>query len=104
MELIMSEKAKVDKETAQKALEESLKLLESLDDQSFDDQEKLKTEFLALIQKLGLKNGQVLWPLRVALTGEQFSPGAFEVIWALGREESLKRLGKALEKHFNKTV
>jgi glutamyl/glutaminyl-tRNA synthetase len=35
--------------------------------------------------------------VRVALTCEQFSPGVFEVIWALGKEETLKRLEKAVK-------
>jgi hypothetical protein len=45
----------------------------------------------------GFKNGQLFWPMRVALTGEQFSPGVFEVLWALDKEESLKRIKKVTE-------
>ena len=52
---------------------------------------------MTTISKLEMKNGQVLWPLRVALTGEAFSPGAFEMILILGKEESLKRIGATLE-------
>jgi glutamyl-tRNA synthetase len=40
----------------------------------------------------GLQTGDVLWPIRAALTGEKASPGAFEMLAALGREESLLRL------------
>jgi len=43
------------------------------------------------------KTGDYLWPLRVALTGLKASPGPFEVAWALGKEESLNRLEKALK-------
>jgi glutamyl/glutaminyl-tRNA synthetase len=39
--------------------------------------------------------------MRVALTGEQFSPGVFELLWALGKEESLKRLNDAKVKFFS---
>ena len=53
---------------------------------------------IALIQKLGLKNGQVLWPLRAALSGEQYSPGVFELIWVLGKEAGIGRIEKALAK------
>lgn len=38
------------------------------------------------------KRGQVLWVLRVSLTGRPFSPGAYEVAAALGKEETLRRL------------
>lgn len=42
--------------------------------------------------------GEVLWPLRVALSGKDASPGPVEILYVLGKEESLKRIGKALEK------
>ena len=43
----------------------------------------------------GLKLGQVAQPLRAALTGRTVSPGIFEVLAALGRAETLARLGDA---------
>ena len=39
-----------------------------------------------------LKLGQVAQPLRAALTGSTVSPGIFEVMTALGRDETLARL------------
>lgn len=42
--------------------------------------------------------GYLLWPLRVALSGRQFSPSPFEIIDILGREKSLKRIKSAIEK------
>lgn len=42
--------------------------------------EELQKQFLEKIASSGLKNGQILYPVRVALSGEQFSPGAFELI------------------------
>jgi glutamyl-tRNA synthetase len=41
----------------------------------------------------GLKLGQIAQPLRAALTGAAVSPGVFEVMATLGRQESLARLG-----------
>lgn len=41
----------------------------------------------------GLKLGKVAQPLRAALTGTSTSPGIFDVLEVLGREESLARLG-----------
>jgi len=45
----------------------------------------------------GKKNGDYLWPLRVALTGLKNSPSPFEVAAALGKEESIHRLEKSLK-------
>lgn len=50
------------------------------------------------IEDKGLSNGNVLWPLRVALSGKSASPSPFELIWVLGREESLKRIDNAIQK------
>ncbi|HLG25719.1 MAG TPA: hypothetical protein VI588_02925, partial [Candidatus Gracilibacteria bacterium] len=91
-DLMLSEKMKVDENVAKTALSESASLLESLDESAFNNMQKLQDELIGLAQKLGLKNGQLLWPLRVALTGEQFSPGVFEVLWVLGKEESIRRV------------
>jgi glutamyl-tRNA synthetase len=41
--------------------------------------------------------GKLLWPLRVALSGKEKSPGPFEIAEILGKEESLKRIRKAIE-------
>ena len=92
--LLANPKMKVDAEIAKKALAEVLAALENFSDWS--DQEKIKTRLTEVVAKLGFKNGQLLWPTRVALTGEAFSPGVFEVLWALGKEKSLARLKKAL--------
>ena len=42
--------------------------------------------------------GEMLWPLRVALSGSKNSPGPFEIIEALGKTESLKRIHIAMDK------
>jgi glutamyl/glutaminyl-tRNA synthetase len=44
-----------------------------------------------------MKNGQVLWPVRVALSGEEFSPGALELIYILGNKKSSERVEKLLK-------
>ena len=53
---------------------------------------------MTVVEKLEVKNGQILWPLRVALTGEKFSPGVWEVASVLGKEESLSRISKGVDK------
>ncbi|MCX5808070.1 MAG: glutamate--tRNA ligase [Proteobacteria bacterium] len=49
------------------------------------------------IKSAGLNVGSVLWPFRVSLTGRKASPGAFEVASVLGKEETLRRMGKAIK-------
>ncbi len=54
---------------------------------------------MAAIAAKGLKNGFVLWPLRIALSGQSATPGgAFEIAYLLGREESIARVRAAIEK------
>lgn len=48
------------------------------------------------VAKDGLATGEVLWPLRVALSGRQNSPSPFELAWVLGRDKTLSRLQAAL--------
>jgi glutamyl-tRNA synthetase len=90
-ELLLNEKMNVDKNIATKAVLESIKSLQQLE--NFGTIAAIQENLIKLIAELGLKNGQVLWPLRVALSGEQFSPGVFELIWVLGKSETLARLG-----------
>lgn len=42
--------------------------------------------------------GEVLWPLRVALSGREASPGPFEMMEVFGKEESIRRIRRAIEK------
>ncbi len=93
-DLLCNPKMQVTKEIAKKALSEAEKALKNLG--NYESPENIKTCLLAVVTQLGLKNGQVLWPVRVALTNEQFTPGVFEVVWALGKEETLKRLTDSL--------
>ena len=51
-----------------------------------------------IVDEEGVKPKEVFQPLRVALTGTTVSPGIFESVAALGREETLARLDKALQK------
>lgn len=86
---------KSDKETTIKNLELLIAELTKKDDW---EAEKLEKHIIKFIADSGLKNGDVLWPMRFALTGEQKSPSPFEVAEILGKEESLKRLKEAIEK------
>lgn len=89
------QKMKVDESSAKKVLEEFLPVLEEISEEQWNH-DALSIFLLSEIQKRDYKNGQVLWPLRVALTGEAFSPGAFEVLDALGKNRSIARIRMAI--------
>lgn len=55
--------------------------------------EALEARIRAFAAKRKLKFGKVVQPLRAVLTGGQQSPGIFEVLTALGKDESLRRIG-----------
>ena len=57
----------------------------------------LEKNIIKFIADSGLKNGDVLWPMRVALTGEQKSPPPFEVAAILGQDKSLSRIKQAID-------
>lgn len=58
--------------------------------------ESIKTALWPYAEANG--KGDVLWPLRVALTGQERSPDPFSSAFVLGREEALTRIEKALKK------
>ncbi|MCP4523112.1 MAG: glutamate--tRNA ligase [Candidatus Gracilibacteria bacterium] len=95
-ELYLNQKMKItDIEDVKKALLLTQKVLED-STHSLDSVEEIKNVFIVAIKAAEMKNGQVLWPARVALSGEEFSPGALEMIFLLGREESLIRIKQAI--------
>lgn len=88
--LYSHKKMKTTEENALQALEAILPVLEKLEEWTEDG---IHQVLFALIAQLGLKNGQILWPLRVALSGKQFTPGGgIEICALLGKEESIRRL------------
>jgi len=58
----------------------------------------LNDYFLAWIKANGWNNGDVLWPLRVSLCGQEKSPSPFELLWVLGKDKAVARLNVALKK------
>lgn len=89
-ELYTHKKMKTDPSTSLVALNEILPVLSSLDDFS---ENAIHTALFALIEKLGVKNGYMLWPLRTALSGKQFTPGGgVELCAILGKEDAIKRI------------
>ena len=62
-------------------------------------EQALHDTVIAAIAEKELKNGTVLWPMRIALSGQLSTPGgAFEIAYLLGREEALARIRGGIEK------
>lgn len=94
-DLLINPKMKIETEADWiSALHFVFDLLENAD---FSDLEILKWSILEAIAKSWKKNWQILWPLRVALSWEEFSPWAFELAFILGKETSLSRIKKYFE-------
>jgi glutamyl-tRNA synthetase len=62
------------------------------------DAESVESVLREWVEEQGVKPKEVYQPIRVALTGTTVSPGIFESLSALGRDESLSRLENALHK------
>lgn len=63
------------------------------------DFENLHEILMNLAKSLELKNGVVMWPTRIAISGKLVTPGgAIEILEILGKEESIKRLQNGLKK------
>ena len=76
-------------EDARPLLEKVIAGFSRLDDFSA---ENIETLFKKIVGEEGMKLGKLAQPVRVALTGTTVSPGIFDVILLLGKEETLKRL------------
>ncbi len=90
-------KMKTDKAICITALEASIELFAHF--KAWDDVLAFQTALSALPIKLSLKNGQVYWPIRTAVTGKQFTPGgAMEIPYILGQAETIFRCQVGLAK------
>jgi len=88
-------KKEPDMEKTKKHLQEVVKLLSGLNEGEFSPNE-IKEAVWNYAEKEG--KGNVLWPMRVALTGMEKSPDPFVVAGVLGKEKTIKRLIYAIEK------
>ncbi len=89
-DLYNNKKMKTNPEVALNALKQCREVLAGIDEWN---EETLHAALLKLPKKMGVKNGIVLFPLRLAITGKQFTPGgAIEIAAILGRDETMRRL------------
>lgn len=96
VDLFVNKKSKTNLENSVTMLEAAIPELKSVSDWQLDT---IHDQLIALAQRLEVKNGTLLWPVRIAAAGMQVTPGgAMEILAILGKEESLRRLEIGLEK------
>ena len=94
-EMYVHKKMKTTKESSLEELKKILPVLEGVGDWSNDS---LYETFKTFAEKEGIKNGQILWPLRTAVSGKQMTPGgATELMEILGHDESMIRIKQGIE-------
>ena len=95
-DLLVNPKMKIkDLEIVIKWLKLALEVLNEKEN-DFESIDEIKDTFVSKIKEAEMKNGQVLWPVRCALSWEQFSPWALELIYILWLKKSISIIEKTL--------
>ena len=95
-DLFVNKKSKTNFENAPVVLKEAYERLQAM---SVWDNQSIHDCLINMAVEKELKNGTVMWPVRIAAAGKTVTPGgAVEILDILGREESLQRLEKGLAK------
>lgn len=84
-------------EEARERLEAVSHLLNDMSDEEVLNASTVETTVKKLIEDKKWGNGDTLWPLRVALSGSEKSPGPFELIAAYGKKRAADRIKRAIE-------
>lgn len=83
-------------------LQEAQELLQKVKDRvsPIDNwsEEILETELRSMASELGVKTGTLFMLIRVAITGKTASPGLFETMAVLGKDRTISRIGRAIDK------
>ena len=96
IEMYTHKKMKTNAETSIQVLQDVLPILEAQEDYSND---ALYSALSAYVEKAGVKNGYVMWPIRTALSGKQVTPaGATEIMEIIGKDETISRIKAAIQK------
>jgi len=97
-ELFLHKKSKTTFENSLASLRAAREALAAIPPENWDHA-TLHATLMGLVEKLGVKNAIVLWPVRVALSGKEFTPGGgIEIAHILGKDEALHRLDAGIEK------
>ena len=95
-ELFIHKKSKTDKAVSRDMLIEASKTLKALTSWTGDS---IHDSLIELALQLDVKNATLMWPVRIAATGKAVTPGgAIEICSILGREETLRRIEKGIDK------
>lgn len=96
IDIYTHKKMKTDAELSLKVLNLARPVLAELEDFS---EESLKEALMGLAAKHELKTGQIMWPVRIAISGLQSTPGgATEIAYLLGKDETLRRMDIGIQK------
>ena len=82
------------KEDSAQQMTELMAVLKDIDDFSIENQEKV---VMAWIEAQGYKTGDIMNAFRLTLVGEGKGPHMFDISWVLGKEETLKRMARAID-------
>lgn len=94
-DLFVNKKSKTNLENAPVMLKAVYDELSSLQNWNHD---AIHDSLINLAVKLGVKNGTVMWPARISVSGKAVTPGgAIEILDILGKEESLERMRKGID-------
>ncbi len=94
--MYVHKKMKTTEENSLESLKAAVPVLEGISDWN---EQTVHDSLIELVQKLGIKNSQMFWPVRTAITGKDVTPGgAIEIADILGKEETLKRIAIGIEK------
>lgn len=84
------------REDAKEKLEQVLQLLSQIDNNNWTKEGTQKI-IMDWISEKSYNNGDVLWPMRAAISGKKNSPGPFEIADALGKDKTIERLETAVK-------
>ena len=91
-----NKKSKTDAAVSLEMLQKVLPKLEALNDWSTDG---IHDMLIAFAEELGVKNATLMWPLRIACAGKLVTPGgAVEICKILGKDETIRRVKRGIEK------
>ncbi len=95
-ELYVNKKSKTDKAVSVEMLQAALPVVKALESWNADT---VHDALMGLAEQLQVKNAKLLWPVRIALSGQAVTPGgAVEICCLLGKDEAVRRLERGLSR------
>lgn len=100
LEIYTHKKMKTNPEVALEMIEKAIPVLEGIENWT---QENIHDSIMNYLKENEIKTGMMLWPLRIAVSGQESTPGgAFEILKILGKKESIQRAKASLERLKNR--